>query len=235
MLPFKQAIKFPIFLYGKVYIKESSGRIIFDNDVSRGMIRVGYVGWHHLLGSHYIDYTTILKIEGILKVSGPVEIGNGSAIAVLPHGTLSLGGGIATGPHVWILCETNIKIGPNTRMSWQVQIFDTNFHFLYDESGMVHRRSKPIEIGSHVWIGNRVTINKGAVIPDYCIVASNSLVNKNFSSYSKGMLAGSPAKHIAVNRFRVFSFSDEFTIQNYFLAHPEASEYHYGIPEYHDL
>ena len=36
-------------------------------------------------------------------------------------------------------------------------------------------------IGSHVWIGSRVSVLKGAIIPDGCIVASNSVVGKVFT------------------------------------------------------
>lgn len=232
MLPFKQAIKLPIFLFGKVYIEESSGKIILDN-ARLGMVRIGHTTWHELFGKHYTYQTSILKIQGTLKIAGNfLEIGNGCAIAVQPHGVLSLDGQVGIGPHFRILCETNIKIGYHVRISWDAQIFDTNFHFMYDENGVVLRRSAPIEIGDYVWIGNRVTINKGTKIPAHCIVASNSLVNKDFSLCNRGLLAGVPAKYFAINKARVSSFSDEFKIMDYFLAHPEATEYNYGVPEY---
>lgn len=234
MLPFKQAIKFPIYLYGKVDIKESNGRIELKN-VTRGMIQVGATEWHELFGNHYIYNTTIFKIQGVLKVTGGGNIfDNGCVITVMPTGVLTLSSSAYLGPNSRLFCENSITMGTKAHAAWDVQIFDTNFHYIYDGNGIVRRRSASIEIGSYVWIGNRVTICKGSVIPSHCIVASNSMVNKDFSTCRYGMLVGTPAKHFPVNKSRLFPFPDEYKIRDYFIAHPDATEYNYGIPEYHN-
>jgi acetyltransferase-like isoleucine patch superfamily enzyme len=51
----------------------------------------------------------------------------------------------------------------------------------------------PILIGDHVWIGERVTLCKGAQIPNNCIVGLASVVTKAFSE-ENCVIAGAPAK-----------------------------------------
>ena len=75
----------------------------------------------------------------------------------------------------------SIKIGDNVVIAHQCQIFDTDFHFVYNvNSKVVKNQCSPIVIGKNVWLGNRVSICKGAYLPDYSIVAANSMVNKDF-------------------------------------------------------
>jgi acetyltransferase-like isoleucine patch superfamily enzyme len=65
--------------------------------------------------------------------------------------------------------------------------------------------TKPIYIGDYCWIGNRTTISKGAYLPDYTIIASNSLVNKNFSRLgSYNLLTGVPADVKVQNVKRIY-------------------------------
>ena len=94
------------------------------------------------------------------------------------------------------MCFENITIGDNVGVTWDCQFMDTSFHYieLLNKENQIRPLTKPIIIGDRVWVGNRTTISKGAVIPDDTIVASNSIVNKDFSLVEPySMLAGSPA------------------------------------------
>lgn len=72
--------------------------------------------------------------------------------------------------------------------------------------------SKPISIGNFSWIGNRTTIGPGSILPDYTIVASNSLVNKDFSILNPySTIGGIPAKFIREGWTRVWDTEREFT------------------------
>jgi acetyltransferase-like isoleucine patch superfamily enzyme len=93
------------------------------------------------------------------------------------------------------------------------------------DNHIVRRCNSPIVIGDYVWIGNRVTINKGSMIPNCSIVASNSLVNKDFSQYGSGILAGCPAKFISSTKRRIFSYNKESLLNDYFREHSNALEY----------
>ena len=71
-------------------------------------------------------------------------------------------------------------MGEDCAISWGCQFLDDDFHELSYE-GRAKVDDPKIRIGSHVWIGSRVSVLKGAVIPDGCIVASNSVVGKVFT------------------------------------------------------
>ena len=63
--------------------------------------------------------------------------------------------------------------------------------------GKLAYRNAPVVIENNVWVGNGVSIMKGTNLPAYTIVASNSLVNKNFKEMGEHcMIGGVPAKFI---------------------------------------
>ena len=65
--------------------------------------------------------------------------------------------------------------------------------------------SRPIIIGNNCWIGNRTTINPGTIIPDFTIVTSNSLVNKDYSDIDPyTLIGGLPCKVIKSGIVRVW-------------------------------
>mgnify|MGYP002624230978 CR=1 FL=1 len=117
-----------------------------------------------------------------------------------------------------IYIENRFEVGSQVNVSWEAQFFDTDFHYVENmENHTVRRRSKPISIGSHVWIGNRCTVQKGSVIPDDCTIASNSLVNKDLSDNPKySIFAGIPAKRVKTGYERVFSYTKEVYLDKEF-------------------
>ena len=77
---------------------------------------------------------------------------------------------------------------------------DADFHYLLDLSSRIVRdNTLPITIGDRVWIANRVSILKGVVIPNGCVVSIGSIVKRVPESdmYSENcILTGAPAKCI---------------------------------------
>lgn len=74
-------------------------------------------------------------------------------------------------------------------------------------TGEKHPMTKPIHLGQYCWIGNRSTLMPGTVLPDRIIVASNSLLNKNYvvrgvQPYS--ILGGMPAAVIKEGVERIY-------------------------------
>ena len=97
-------------------------------------------------------------------------------------------------------------------MAWDVQIIDSSFHYieLVEKDSQVPKLTDPIELGDNIWIGNRTTIAKGARIASWTVVASNSLVNKDFSDCAPYcLLAGAPAKIKATGMHRIFDEARE--------------------------
>lgn len=64
--------------------------------------------------------------------------------------------------------------------------------------------SAEIYIGRNCWICNTTTVTGGAYLPDFTIVGSNSLVNKDFSEIpERSLIGGVPAKYISTGFLRV--------------------------------
>lgn len=216
MLPFRQAIRLPIYFYGRVKFRSLKGTVKIEGKVKTGMIKVG-------IKDQYVDTCvpeSIWAIDGRLVFTGPLKIARGSYFLVSKSGTLTLGTDKSFyGSHLKILCFDKITIGDSARISWECQIYDTSFHYVEKlmEGSEITPLQKPIAIGSRVWIGNRSTISKGAVIPDDTIVASNSLVNKDFSNIDPfSLIAGMPASKKTTGLRRVWDFSRQAELDTHF-------------------
>ena len=217
LCPFWIAIKMPILLFGKVDISDCRrGKVVFSCEVKRGMVCYG-LNCSRLTGFH-TPAMSRLAINGVLEIHGHCDIANGAMLEVLPEGKLVLGDGIWINSNFKLFAEEMIYIGEQVRMSWDVQIFDTDFHYMLNGcNGDIHKKSSPVHIGAKSWICNRVTINKGSIIPDKTTVASNSLVCRNLSELTPGsIIGGVPAKLLKINCLRIFPLKDEFEIDGLF-------------------
>ena len=139
------------------------------------------------------DQVPILKVAGKINVSAPVRFGPCSRLINEKNAYLSLGKYFLNSAKITISNCGRISIGDNFLSSWDTWIVDTNYHRILNVS--TKEISKPegtITIGNHVWLGARAVIQKGAEIPDGCIVGACSLVNKKFEKTNL-LLAGVPA------------------------------------------
>ena len=95
--------------------------------------------------------------------------------------------------------KQQILIGNDCMLSFNVYIWNTDSHCIYDQTtGKRLNYEKDVIIGNHVWIGRNASIHKGAIIPDGCIVGANSFVTKPFDEKNI-ILAGTPAKIVRQN------------------------------------
>ena len=193
MLPFREALRFPVFFYGKVDLRSLKGKVKIDHTVYPGMIKIG-------IKTKYVDTqvsNSRWTVNGLIVFKGPLEMARGSYVLVAEGATLTLGTNKSFyGSNLKIFCFNRITIGDCVRITWECQLYDTSFHYLelVDRNNEVRPLQGEVFIGDRVWIGNRTTVSKGAYIPSDTIIASNSLVNKDFSKIeSYCLLAGCPA------------------------------------------
>lgn len=206
ILPFKQAIKLPFDFYHKVRFENIQGNIIIKNgNIHRAMIKIGGRG-----SEMFPHLPAIIDIKGTLVFNGTTEIGNGCLLRVENNGKLTFGNRVRIGANSKIICEDKITFGNEIGISWESQVFDTNFHYTKDiNSEKILPKTAPIVIGSYNWFGNRVNIMKGTITPNNTIAASNSLLNKDYTyipAYS--VLAGTPAKLVKSGIKRMFEGID---------------------------
>ena len=179
-------------------------RINAEN-IHRAMIKIGGRG-----SEMFPRTSTIIDIEGTVVFNGVAELGCGSLLRVFKDGKVTFGDKVRIGAYTKVVCQESITFGSEVAISWESQVFDTNFHYMQDTiTGEKSTLTSPIVIGSYSWFGNRVNIMRGTITPDYTIVASNSMTNKDYSNLpSNSLLAGIPAKLVKNNVKRMFEGVD---------------------------
>ncbi len=184
----KDAIRFPVFVK-QTQFKKLEGKVKIDGLIRPGMIRIGY-GY---VGHFDRSLKSIWEVSGHVTFKGSALLKFGSKIVVGPEGNLQIGEKFRISPQSSLICFKKITFGNACRLSWEVQVLDTDFHKIKTLEGDYLNPPKEIIIGNHVWIGSRVSIMKGARIDNDCIVASNSVVTKHLEGEHQ-IIAGIPAK-----------------------------------------
>ncbi len=194
--PLSTALKMPIIVSYNVKVKKV-GKIILSNEVHPGMISLGVIKIRMFETN---SSQTIFNNQGTLVVGGNMKIHPGAKLYISRNATLTVGKRVGFGANSKVVCFKEINIGNDFRISWNTQLFDTDFHFLYNiERDSYYPRSKPVNIGDNVFVGNGTTIAKGTILPEGCVVSCISKVSGDFSEYGKNLLiSGNPAKVIKI-------------------------------------
>ncbi len=226
MLPFCDAIHFPVIFFGRCDIlcgKNASLRIDMSKHGKKKALYVGNNLSRTIGMFNHRPAITYFCLDGELHLTGEnIFIANGCMIYVKRQAKLTIGEDVLIQNNTKLHCANSISIKKGTGISWESQIFDTNMHYMIDESGEIRNNKGFVDIGDYCWIGNRCTIQKGTILPNGTIVASNSIVNKDFSKEGSSVLAGVPAKVIKKDLKRIFDNKLQSQLDNYFFSHPEA-------------
>lgn len=207
----KKGFCFPILVYGRIQYWNKGGIIFLDKDVYTGLYSIGK--GNNLLSSKY-DMIRFNN-NGRICLKGPLRVLPGAKAFIRPGGRLTIMGG-HIGANFKLQCTENIYIGKNVLLSWDVQVMDSDMHYMV-EGNTIRRNSKRIEIGENAWISNRVSVLKGTKLPPNIIVASNSLLSKDYSSIPENsVLAGTPAHCVKENVQRVQGVDNERLLREYF-------------------
>lgn len=192
LLPFKQAIKFPISIESHVLIKElHRGAVILEGNIIPGMLQIGY---------NIVGIVDEKRDRGIIHISrggklickGKTFIGTGCNISIGKTAEIIFGKDAVITAKSSLICHKKIMIGENFLCSWDVLIMDTDFHKIYSESMLVNE-PKEIIIGDKVWICCGCKILKGSKVPNGCVIGANSFLNKEFYR-DNSVYVGNPAR-----------------------------------------
>lgn len=222
--PLKQALKFPIYVYGRPRLYSLYGTMECVDKCYSGMIRFNQTNAE---APNIAVANSGINHWGKILFYGKCQIYTGNKINTGKNGVIELGDSTKIMHFCNITSYTSIKIGAQSRIVHRCQVLDTNFHFIADfNKNRVKRIAQPITIGDYCWICNSTTVTGGAVIPNKTIVASNSLVGKDYSDIpEESMIGGVPAKLIATGYRRVENQKLELEIYSYFEKNPDKDFY----------
>ena len=113
----------------------------------------------------------------VRNLGGAVEAGNclffpGVRLEVGDGGRLTIGTGTYLNRNAEVIAWSEVTIGRDCMIGWDVLIMDTDQHPLPGR-GLANR---PVHIGDRVWIGARALILKGVTIGDDAIVGAGAVV-----------------------------------------------------------
>ncbi len=230
VLPLREAVKLPIYIYGSVSLYWLQGKVIFEQTpIRRGMVKLGRNTefFNGVKGGAFI----LLGKNSRLIFEGACAIGNDYSLRVAADATLRLGAYTFFGSSVKLICVKGITIGQFTRIAYESQLVDSNFHYTYHlSSKTIHPKEQGIVVGAYNWIGNRTTLSKGAHTKPYTIVCSHSMLNRDYTTYPNAYptLGGTPAKELASGMKRIYSIEIERELNSYFKSHPTNQPLVYG-------
>ena len=229
-VPLKQALKFPVFVFGRPRLYSTFGHIRFPDGCKTGMVRFNVSisdGPQCEVGN------SELNLWGTLIFRGKCTIGTSNKICIGMKGVLDMG----NMTKITILCNVSafrkVKVGHHSWIVHRCQVFDTSYHYTADfryGEGRIRDIARPIVIGNYCWICNSSTITAGVVIPNKTIVASNSLVSKDMASIpEESLIGGIPAKLLFTGIVRVEKhLSDIFW---YFKDNPEQEVFTFPLEQ----
>ena len=223
LLPFTQAIRFPIIVWGSLRIISLFGRVRIDTPVKTGMIHLGFKVRNDMLNPG----KSVFHNDGLIIVKGEVRLYNGYYISNTKEGVIEFGKTICANNNLIIICNNKVTIGDECRFAFGVRIMTSDVHFSVDmENHTLYTASRSIMIGNNNWITSDVKIMKGTVTPNWTIVTSGSFLNKDYTRIigENCILGGQPARLIKEGQRRVFSQENEDMLRKYFIENPEVEK-----------
>ena len=193
--PLKTALKLPVFVSHRTFLRELNGKIVLPEKVNTAMIKIGFgdVGHYDRKRSR-----SIWQVSGTVAFGGKASIGHGSKLSV--RGNLTLGADFNMTAESTIVCAHKISFGNDCLLSWDILIMDTDEHPIINQDGIRTNPDKPIFVGNHVWIGCKCTLLKGTEIPNNTVVAAGTLLTSAFSG--KNQIVGGNPPTILKNNVR---------------------------------
>jgi carbonic anhydrase/acetyltransferase-like protein (isoleucine patch superfamily) len=186
-------------------------RCFVDEPLYRVKLAARLTRPHRRLRFHSFGADSILHRPRWLY--GPHQIAVGKGVVIL-HGAwlaveraawdaegpvLSIGDGVACRPNCTISATESVVIEDYAGLAAGCTVIDSDHtigpaeHVLYNPVV-----SAPIRIGRGSWLGERVSVLRGADIGRYCVIGANSVVKGTIPDYS--VAVGAPARVVGSTR-----------------------------------
>lgn len=205
-LPFRQAVRLPIWIH-KADLLETKGKVIIDAVYIRpGMITMGFREV-----SIYPNSGVVWENKGGTVIfRGQCAIGNASFLSFGPNTTVDFGDDFRSRAALKLVSVKGIKFGVKTSIGWDSLIMDTNFHPIYN---MVKKEfakaSGPIVIGDYNWFGTGCRVMHSVHTPERCIFGMGTIVTRGCEAKSYCLMGGSPVRILSENVMRDYEHDTE--------------------------
>lgn len=199
-LPFRQAIKLPIILYGATFDDlRGSVKIECDN-IYKGMIKLGVDGVKIFYPHRGFTWQ---NHGGAVIFRGSLCIGAGSALSINRRAKLVFGNDFRHTYGLKIIASRNIIFGDHCRFGWNTFVMDTNMHPL--KNSITNKKSSGganITIGNYNWFSTNCVILPGVETPDRIMCGLGTVVTRNVDWKSYCLYGGSPIRLLKENIYR---------------------------------
>ena len=184
--PLKTALKLPVVVSHRTYLRELHGKVELPEKVERAMVKIGFgdVGHYDRKRSR-----GIWLVSGTVSFGGKASLGHGSKISV--RGNVCFGADFNMTAESTIVCAKEIRFGNDCLLSWDILVMDTDEHPLYNKENEHINPDKAILVGDHVWIGCKCVLLKGAEVPNNTVVAAGTLLTSSFTGEHQ-VIGGNP-------------------------------------------
>ncbi|MCE8949399.1 acyltransferase [Bacteroides thetaiotaomicron] len=194
-LPFKQALKLPIWIYKPHFVSLRGSVVIEASKISSGMIRLGF-----LTATAYPNNGISWNNEGMIIFKGKCVIGNNAFIVTGKRGVIEFGENFCSTTSLKIISCIGIKFGKSVTLGWEVIIMDTNFHPLYDiEKNKFKKAYGEIVIGEYNWFSSQCYIMHSVHTPERCVFGARSVLVNGGKYEPYCVYGGNPVRVLSRN------------------------------------
>lgn len=181
--PLRDALKLPILIYGKTNIL-SVGKIELKCKLKRGVISFG-----RDVASENLRPYNIWDNQGCVIIHGRLIFNTGYLFR--NYGVCEFGKNVNLGSNLEVFCQERIVWEDNVRTAANGFYMDTDGHFYFDTINQcISKMTREIRIGRSVWLGNSVKLKKGTIIPNNSIVASFSVLGRDYTTEGDHLIIG---------------------------------------------
>lgn len=138
----------------------------------------------------------IPAVKGDIFVGNNVRFGPLIRIGATEGANIHIGDNVSINQGSFIIARESIIIGNNTRVGEYVSIRDNDHEWRNKDVSIMDQgfNTKPVVIGSDVWIGRNVVISKGVKIGRGSVIGANAVITKDVNEYE--VVVGNPGRVI---------------------------------------
>lgn len=210
--PYSIAKKLPVIFYGKVKFSSIEGDVIIDAPIKRAMIGFGQTFEFPTTSKG----TSEILLDGKMVFKGNVQFGKDVSLLIGKNAYFEMGHMATFGSNVNLICVKKVILGDWTGIGYDSQVIDTNSHPMINTiTNERYPITGDIILGNYNSISNKVSIMLNTKTPNSCVIASNSLCNKDYTVHGENILLGGiPAKLLLSNFARDYDSERENLIKN---------------------